>query len=83
MQNDFSGKFMIPRTYHCVLLALFNVFLLVPMAWGGGVWLYEGGTPDLGTAGAGRAALADDAATAGADPAGMTRLDRSQVMILD
>ena len=29
--------------------------VLVAAAWGGGVWLYEGGTPDLGTAGAGRA----------------------------
>jgi long-chain fatty acid transport protein len=67
---------MIPRSYHCVLLALFSVFLLVPTAWGGGVWLYEGGTPDLGTAGAGRAALAVDASTVGANPAGMMRLDR-------
>jgi long-chain fatty acid transport protein len=71
---------MIPRSYHCVLLALFSVFLLVPTAWGGGVWLYEGGTPDLGTAGAGRAVLANDASTAGANPAGMTRLDRSQML---
>ncbi len=39
---------MITRSYHCVLLALFSVFLLIPAAWGGGVWLYEGGTPDLG-----------------------------------
>jgi long-chain fatty acid transport protein len=71
---------MIPRSYHCVLLALFSVFLLVPTAWGGGVWLYEGGTPDLGTAGAGRAVPANDASTAGANPAGMTRLDRSQML---
>jgi len=71
---------MIPRSYHCALLALFSVFLLVPTAWGGGVWLYEGGTPDLGTAGAGRAALAVDASTVGANPAGMTRLDRSQML---
>ena len=54
--------------------------ILVPPAWAGGVWLYEGGTPDLGTAGAGRAALAEDASTAGANPAGMTRLDRSQML---
>ncbi|MBW2010821.1 MAG: outer membrane protein transport protein [Deltaproteobacteria bacterium] len=38
------------------------------------------GTPDLGTAGAGRAALAADASTAGINPAGMTRLDRSQML---
>jgi long-chain fatty acid transport protein len=54
--------------------------LLTSPAWGGGVWLYEGGTPDLGTAAAGRAAMASDASTAGANPAGMTRLDRSQML---
>jgi long-chain fatty acid transport protein len=54
--------------------------ILVPSAWAGGVWLYEGGTPDLGTAGAGRAALASDASTAGANPAGMMHLDRSQML---
>ncbi len=78
--TNFSRKNMIARSYYCVLLALFSVFLLIPAAWSGGVWLYEGGTPDLGTAGAGRAALADDASTAGANPAGMTRLDRSQML---
>ena len=71
---------MITRFYHCARLAISIVFLHIPAAWGGGVWLYEGGTPDLGTAGAGRAALAEDASTAGANPAGMTRLDRSQML---
>ena len=66
---------MIPTFYHCVLLAVLCVFLHVPAAKGGGLWLYEGGSPDLGTAGAGRAALASDASTAG-----MTRLDRSQML---
>ena len=64
---------------------LLFVFLLISaslasQSWAGGVWLYEGGTPDLGTAAAGRAALASDASTAGANPAGMTRLDRSQML---
>ena len=71
---------MSTRFYHCAMLGLLIVFLLISRAWGGGVWLYEGGTPDLGTAGAGRAALAADASTAGANPAGMTRLDRSQML---
>ena len=71
---------MITRLYHCAMLGLLSVFLLISAAWGGGVWLYEGGTPDLGTAGAGRAALATDASTAGTNPAGMTRLDRSQML---
>lgn len=46
-----------------------------------GFWLYEMGTPDLGTASAGRAAMAKDAATAFGNPAGMTSLDRSQVLV--
>jgi hypothetical protein len=37
-----------------------------------GFWLYQMGTPDLGTASAGRAALAKDAATMFGNPAGMT-----------
>jgi long-chain fatty acid transport protein len=49
-------------------------------SWAGGIWLYEQGTPDQGLATAGRAALAKDASTAFANPAGMTRLDRSQAM---
>jgi long-chain fatty acid transport protein len=39
------------------------------------------GTPDVGTASAGMASRAADAATAFANPAGMTRLDRSQLMV--
>jgi len=46
----------------------------------GGLWLYELGSPDLGTATAGRAALATDASTAGTNPSGMTRLGRSQML---
>ena len=38
-------------------------------------------TPDLGTASAGRAAAADNAATAFGNPAGMTRLDQSQMLV--
>ena len=45
------------------LLTIFAVVSAAP-AWAGGLWLYEGaGTPDLGTAAAGRAALAQDAST--------------------
>lgn len=44
-------------------------------AWAAGLWLYEMGTPDLGTASAGRVAMAADASTAG-----MTRLERSQML---
>jgi long-chain fatty acid transport protein len=48
--------------------------------WGAALELYETGAPDLGTASAGRAAMAADASTAAANPAGMTLLDRSQLM---
>jgi long-chain fatty acid transport protein len=54
--------------------------LFAPSSWAAGLWLYEAGTPDLGTASAGRAAMAMDASTAGMNPAGMTRLDRSQML---
>jgi len=50
-------------------------------AWAAGIWLYEMATPDQGTAAAGRAALAVDASTAWLNPAGMTRLDQSQLLL--
>jgi long-chain fatty acid transport protein len=49
-------------------------------AQAGGLFLSEMATPDLGTASAGRAALAIDAATAFGNPAGMTRLDDTQML---
>lgn len=65
---------------------LLSVLCLVVLAcaspaplFAGGAWLYETGSPDMGTASAGRAALAEDASTAFGNPAGMMRLDRSQV----
>lgn len=45
-----------------------------------GLLLYETGAPDLGTASAGRAAMASDASTVAANPAGMTLLDRTQLL---
>jgi long-chain fatty acid transport protein len=50
-------------------------------AHAGGLFFYEMATPDLGTASAGRAAAADNAATAFGNPAGMTRLDQSQMLV--
>ena len=50
-------------------------------AMAAGFWIYEMGTPDLGTASAGRAASAKDAATVFGNPAGMTSLDRSQLLV--
>jgi long-chain fatty acid transport protein len=50
------------------------------IAWGGGFFLYELGTPDLGLAAAGQAARAQDASTVFTNPAGMTMLDKSQAL---
>ncbi|MBK8174555.1 MAG: outer membrane protein transport protein [Rhodospirillales bacterium] len=55
--------------------------LIATNAHAGGLFLYEMATPDLGTASAGRAAAADNAATAFGNPAGMTRLDQSQMLV--
>ena len=44
------------------------------IAQAGGLYMYEIGTTDLGFAGAGTAARAEDASTVYANPAGMTRL---------
>ena len=52
----------------------------VTYARGAALELYETGAPDLGTASAGRAAMASDASTAAANPAGMTQLDRTQLL---
>lgn len=79
--NDISENNMIRRFHICVLVVIFSAFLLVPAAWGAGLWLYEQGTPDSGMAAAGRAALASDASTVGVNPAGMTRLERSELMV--
>jgi long-chain fatty acid transport protein len=57
------------------------LLLLSKPAWGAGISLYETGAPDLGTASAGRAAMAADASTVATNPAGMTLLDRTQLMI--
>src|SRR5687767_7013893 len=62
-----------------VWVSLTTSFSSASSAWAGGAYLYELGTPDLGTAAAGRAALAQDASTVVGNPAGMIRLDRSQL----
>ncbi|MGH7933659.1 MAG: OmpP1/FadL family transporter [Candidatus Binataceae bacterium] len=64
-------------------VAAFVLLLLMSsqQAWGAGIALYETGAPDLGTASAGRAAMAADASTTAANPAGMTLLDRSQLLV--
>ena len=70
------------KKFRIKLLLIVVVLLLVPgMASAAGLWLYEMGTPDSGMASAGRAALASDASTVGFNPAGMIRLERSELLI--
>jgi len=59
-----------------ILLAL----LIASSAQAGGLYLYELGNPDVGTASAGWAARAQDAATVFTNPAGMTRLAKSELL---
>jgi long-chain fatty acid transport protein len=65
----------------CLVAATVALAALSTAARGAGFELYEMGTPDLGTASAGRAAMAKDASTVFGNPAGMTKLDRSQILI--
>jgi len=55
--------------------------LIESSALGAGLWLYETGSPNMGTATAGRAAMARDVTTAASNPAGMTRLDRNSSIL--
>jgi long-chain fatty acid transport protein len=70
-----SPSRMVHRT---VSLAAIVLLAFVSSARGAALELYEIG--DIGTASAGQAALAEDASTAAKNPAGMTLLDRSQLM---
>ncbi len=68
-----------------VLSAFVAVAVLVqgsaPPAWAGGLWLYERATPEVGTANAGVAARAEDASIAASNPAGMSRLEKPEIML--
>ncbi len=48
-------------------------------AFAGGLYIQEFATPSMGTADAGSQAWADNASTAWHNPAGMTKLERSEV----
>ncbi len=71
---------VLSRIRRILCLATVILLALVTSARAAGLLLYETGAPDLGTASAGRAAIAGDASTAAANPAGMTQLDRSQLL---
>ena len=55
--------------------------LIASSAQAGGLYLYELGTPDVGAAAAGWAARAQDATTVFTNPAGMTRLEKSELLV--
>src|SRR5512138_2959963 len=62
-----------------VLLFALIWLMAVGPVHAGGLWLTVQPTPDMGVGGAGSQAAGFDASTATANPAAMTRLDRSQV----
>jgi len=66
------------RSGLAMLLVLGTVLSTVP-AHGGGLFLYEVGSPDVGYAAAGNAARAEEPSTLLFNPAGMTRLEGTQV----
>jgi long-chain fatty acid transport protein len=55
--------------------------LVASSAHSGGLYLYELGNPEVGLASAGWSARAQDAATVFTNPAGMTRLKKSELLV--
>lgn len=64
-----------------VAMTMFLGLLGGGTSWAGGLTLYEVGTPDVGLASAGYGARAQDASTVLTNPAGMTRLEGTQLLI--
>lgn len=56
------------------------LLMFTQFSWAAGLWLYEAAHSEVGTASAGMAATANRASIAGTNPAGMTRLNRSELM---
>jgi long-chain fatty acid transport protein len=68
------------KTFCVFSMAIVLVFSS-SQSFAAGLILYEINSPLTGTASAGWAAFANDASTAFTNPAGMTRLDRSQLLV--
>ena len=68
------------RAVSGIIGAAWLTVLVATQASAGGLWFYEQSTPDQGTAAAGRAAMARDASTAYGNPAGMSRLESTQLL---
>jgi long-chain fatty acid transport protein len=75
-----SAQAPLRKVHRTISLAIVVLLAFVSYARGAALELYETGAPDLGTASAGRAAMASDASTAASNPAGMTLLDQSQLL---
>ncbi len=71
---------MMKKTF-CVFSMAIVLLFSSSRSFAAGLILYEINSPLTGTASAGWAALANDASTAFTNPAGMTRLDRSQLLV--
>src|SRR5690242_5231343 len=70
-----------PAIIAVAILSFSMVVSLPQRGLAGGFFLSEIGTPDVGLASAGYASRAQDASTVFTNPAGMTRLDGSQVLV--
>ena len=68
------------RVIHTAFIASAMVTLPFAAAFAGGLYLNEFNSPSMGVAGAGAQAVANDASTAFHNPAGMTRLDGTELM---
>ena len=62
-------------------LVVIFVCVIAASTHAGGLYLYELGNPEVGLAGAGWSARAQDAATVFTNPAGMTRLQKSELLV--
>jgi long-chain fatty acid transport protein len=72
---------MMTFIYRCFLVTMLIAVSWAPPIWAGGFFIYELGTPDVGLAAAGYSARAQDASTLFTNPAGMTRLQGSNLML--
>ena len=67
---------------HSIIAFFFVTLFMIPgVGRAGGLYLNEFGTPSMGVAGAGANALANDASTSFHNPAGMTRLEKSELLV--
>lgn len=64
-----------------IVISSLSALLVTQTAFSAAFQLYELGTPVIGTAGVGQAAIANDASTAYFNPAGMVALPASQFMV--